>query len=66
MPVHLLPVIGDPRAIGPGYATPDVRPCTHGRIRKSRVVGEEADITAALFGAPADVAVATAQMTRSR
>jgi hypothetical protein len=66
MPIHLLPVIGDPRR----HAAQDMRcQVLHsypGQDQEARVVSDEADVAAARCCVPADVAVATAEVTRSR
>ena len=66
MPVHPLPVIGDPRRhaaenVRRQMFDPDPR-----QNEKAGVVGDEADIAAPRFGAPADITVATAQVPRRR
>src|SRR5579864_3871335 len=66
MPVDPLPICGDPRRHAAQNVRRQVLDPHPRQNQESRVVSEEADITTALFGAPANVAVATAQMTRSR
>ena len=66
MPVHLLPVIGDPRR----HPAQDMRRQMldpHPRQdQETRVVGDKADAAAPRRGIPADVAVAAADVARSR
>ena len=66
MPVHLLPVAGDPCR----HPAQDMRrQMLHphpGQDQEARIVGDEADLAASRCGIPTDVAVAASDVTRSR
>ena len=66
MAVHLLPVIGDPRRHAAQQMRSQMLDPYPGQDQEARVVSDEADVAAARCAVPADVAVAAAEVTRSR
>ena len=64
MPVHPLPVVGDPRRHPAQNVRRQMLHPNPRQNQKSRVVGEEADVAPPRFLVPADVAVARAEVAR--
>ena len=66
MAVHPFPVVGQSAGHLPQNVRRQMRNLDPGQDQKARVIGDEADVAPPRFRAPADVAVAAAQMTRRR
>src|ERR1019366_3668427 len=64
MSVLPLPVLGDPRRHAAQNMRRQVLDSYPRQNQESRVVSEEVDVATTRFGAPAEVAVATAQVAR--
>src|SRR5450631_4038763 len=66
MPIHLLPVIGDPRRHAAQQMRCQMLDPHPGQDQEARVVSDEADAAASRCSVPADVAITTTKMARSR
>jgi len=66
MTVHLLPVIGDPRRHPAQDMRGQMLDPHPGQDQEARVVRDKTDIAAPRRGVPADVAITTTKMARSR